>query len=57
MWSMANPALTDHVFDAAKPEAIDFAVSTAEQIDAYQIVDRAFNDASNKVGSYMGNTV
>ena len=55
MWSMANPALTDHVFDAAKPEAIDFAVSTAEQIDAYQIADRAFNDASNKVGSYMGN--
>ncbi|MGB2413228.1 MAG: MFS transporter [Schleiferiaceae bacterium] len=55
MWSMANPALTDHVFNAAKPEAIDFAVSTAEQIDAYQIADRAFNDASNKVGSYMGN--
>jgi maltose/moltooligosaccharide transporter len=44
MWSMANPALTDHVFNAAKPEAIDFAVSTAEQIDAYQIADRAFND-------------
>lgn len=55
MWSMANPALTDHVFNAAKPEAIDFAVSTAEQIDAYQLADKAFNDASNKVGSYMGN--
>ena len=55
MWSMANPALTSHVFDAAKPEAIDFAVSTAEQIEAYQLADRAFNDASNQVGSYMGN--
>ena len=55
MWSMANPALTDHVFNAAKPEAIDFAVSTAEQIDAYKVADRAFNDASNKVGSAMGN--
>ncbi|MEC8458881.1 MAG: MFS transporter [Bacteroidota bacterium] len=55
MWSMANPALTDHVFHASKPEAIDFTLSTAEQIDVYQIADRAFNDASNKVGSYMGN--
>jgi maltose/moltooligosaccharide transporter len=55
MWSMANPALTDHVFNAAKPEAIDFAVSTTDQIQIYQNADRAFNDASNKVGSYMGN--
>ena len=55
MWSMANPALTDHIFDAAKPATIDFAVSTAEQIEAYQIADKAFNDASNQVGSYMGN--
>ncbi|MAZ97248.1 MAG: MFS transporter [Flavobacteriales bacterium] len=55
MWSMANPALTDHIFNAAKPEAIDFAVSTSEQIQNYQIDDRAFNEASNKVGSFMGN--
>lgn len=55
MWSMANPALTSHVFDAAKPAAIEFATSTAEQIQAYQAADKAFNDASNQVGSYMGN--
>lgn len=55
MWSMANPALTSHVFDAAKPVAIEFATSTAEQIKAYQAADKAFNDASNQVGSYMGN--
>ena len=55
MWSMANPALTDHIFNAAKPEAIDFAVSTSDQIQIYQNADRAFNEASNKVGSYMGN--
>ena len=55
MWSMANPALTDHVFNAAKPETIDFAVSTSDQIQIYQNADRAFNEASNKVGSYMGN--
>lgn len=52
---MANPALTDHIFNAAKPEAIDFAVSTSDQIQIYQNADRAFNEASNKVGSYMGN--
>ena len=55
MWSMANPALTDHVFNAAKPDTIDFAVSTSDQIQIYQNADRAFNEASNKVGSYMGN--
>ena len=55
MWSMANPALTDHVYGAAKPEAIEYAVSSAAQIEAYQFADRAFNDASNQVGSYMGN--
>ena len=55
MWSMANPALTDHVYGAAKPEAIEYAVSSAAQIEAYQLADKAFNDASNQVGSYMGN--
>ena len=55
MWSMANPALTDHVFNAAKPQTIEFAVSTSDQIQIYQNADRAFNEASNKVGSYMGN--
>ena len=52
---MANPALTDHIYGAAKPEAIEFATSTAAQIDAYQLADKAFNNASNQVGSHMGN--
>ena len=55
MWSMANPALTDHVFEASKPVAIEFVNSTADQIDAYRIQDKAFNDASDQVGAYMGN--
>jgi len=54
MWSMANPGLTDHVFDAPKPEAIEYATSTPEAIEAYKVADKAFNDASNQVGSYMG---
>ena len=55
MWSMANPALTDHVFEASKPAAIEFVNSTADQIEAYRIQDKAFNDASDQVGAYMGN--
>lgn len=55
MWSMANPALTDHVFQASKPAAIEFANSTADQIEAYRTQDKAFNDASDQVGAYMGN--
>ena len=55
MWSMANPALTDHVFEASKPAAIEFVNSTADQIDAYRIQDKAFNDASDQVGAYLGN--
>ena len=55
MWSMANPAITDHVFDASKPAAIEFATATPEAIAAYQAQDKAFNDASDQVGAYMGN--
>ena len=55
MWSMANPALTDHVFEASKPAAIEFVNSTADQIEAYRVQDKAFNDASDQVGAYMGN--
>ena len=55
MWSMANPALTDHVFQSSKPAAIEFANSTADQIEAYRTQDKAFNDASDQVGAYMGN--
>lgn len=55
MWSMANPALTDHVFESSKPAAIEFVNSTADQIEVYRIQDKAFNDASDQVGAYMGN--
>ena len=55
MWSMANPALTDHVFEASKPAAIEFVNSTADQIEVYRVQDKAFNDASDQVGAYMGN--
>ena len=54
MWSMANPGLTDHVFNAPKPAAIVYETSTPCAVAAYQAADKAFNEASNEVGSYMG---
>lgn len=48
MWSMATPALTEHVFNAAKP--------TKEAItpEAYKLANLAYNNAADLVGSAMG---
>ena len=48
MWSMATPALTEHVFNAPKPEAISMAKS------AYAKADLAYNNAADLVSSAMG---
>lgn len=48
MWSMATPALTEHVFNAPKP-TVD-GLSEAQ----YQTADLAYNNAADLVGSAMG---
>ncbi len=48
MWSMATPAITEHVFNAPKPEEGEMSV------DAYAIADLAYNNAADLVGSSMG---
>lgn len=48
MWSMATPALTEHVFNAPKPSKDTMSDS------AYQAADLAFNNAADLVGSAMG---
>jgi maltose/moltooligosaccharide transporter len=48
MWSMATPALTEHVFQSPKPDA---SLITGE---AYATADLAFNNAADLVGSAMG---
>lgn len=48
MWSMATPAITEHVFSAPKP---DSKLITGE---AYKIADLAYNNAADLVGSAMG---
>ncbi|AZQ43528.1 MFS transporter [Nonlabens ponticola] len=71
MWTLANPALTEHVYNAPKPDVKDFAqlddndevlldanqatlfLNQAAQ-DDYKTQDKAYNDASDDVGSKMG---
>lgn len=54
MWSMATPALTEHIFNAPAPnkEAFDFAI--AGQQEAFDAANKLFQTASDKVGSAMG---
>ncbi len=71
MWTLANPALTEHVYNAGKPDIKQFAqldnnneilldVNQAtlflsqESADSYKQLDKAYNDASDDVGSKMG---
>lgn len=54
MWSMATPALTEHVFDSPKPnfELVDKANFT--EMASYKVADASFNNAADLVGSAMG---
>lgn len=48
MWSMATPALTEHVFNAPKPDKANLTDL------AYTTADAAYNNAADLVGSAMG---
>ncbi len=54
MWSMANPALTEHVYKAPAPieSHYDFTDSTSAAL--FQKDNTAFQKASNLVGANMG---
>lgn len=54
MWSMANPALTEHVFKTPAPVETNYDISTKEGMAAFDIVNTAFQESSNAVGSAMG---
>ena len=54
MWSMANPALTEHVFKTPAPEEINYNMSLEDDKHAFDIANTAFQKSSNVVGSYMG---
>lgn len=54
MWSMATPALTDHVFQAPAPDPAAFDMGLPEQALAFDGANAAFQNAADLVGSYMG---
>lgn len=54
MWSMATPALTEHVFKAPAPDAAAFDMTVAAQAEAFRAANAAYQDAADLVGSYMG---
>jgi maltose/moltooligosaccharide transporter len=54
MWSLATPALTEHVFKAPAPDPSAFDMAIPAQAAAFASANGAFQDAADLVGSYMG---
>jgi maltose/moltooligosaccharide transporter len=54
MWSMATPALTEHVFNATKPDISIIDKTNDVAMAAYTTADANFNNAADLVGSAMG---
>ncbi|WP_299885117.1 MFS transporter [uncultured Lacinutrix sp.] len=54
MWTLANPALTEHVFKTPAPIESAYDMAIATQVETYNIANTAFQESSNQVGKYMG---
>jgi maltose/moltooligosaccharide transporter len=54
MWSLANPALTEHVFNTPAPIESAFDMADSVQKAAFNSANTAFQKSSNLVGSAMG---
>lgn len=54
MWSMANPALTEHVYKTPAPIESAFDMTIPSQMQAFNEANTAFQESSNAVGSAMG---
>tara|TARA_R110002073_G_scaffold40547_5_gene115133 strand:- start:257619 stop:258992 length:1374 start_codon:yes stop_codon:yes gene_type:complete len=54
MWSLANPALTEHVFNTPAPIQSAFDMTDSIQAVAFDTANTAFQKSSNLVGSAMG---
>ncbi|WP_298892812.1 MFS transporter [uncultured Psychroserpens sp.] len=54
MWSLANPALTEHVFKTPAPVKSEYNMDIPAQAEAFNLVNTAFQESSNAVGSAMG---
>lgn len=54
MWSMANPALTEHVYKTPVPIESEYNMSDTNQLKAFNVANTKFQESSNSVGSAMG---
>ncbi|WP_108868483.1 MFS transporter [Aquimarina aquimarini] len=54
MWSLANPALTEHVFKTPAPIESAYNMTANESALAFEKANTAFQKSSNEVGRYMG---
>tara|TARA_B100000242_G_scaffold219167_1_gene160348 strand:- start:5990 stop:7351 length:1362 start_codon:yes stop_codon:yes gene_type:complete len=54
MWSMANPALTEHIFLSPAPIQSEYDFNSDESQNMFIKANEKFQEASNSVGSYMG---
>ena len=54
MWSMANPAITEHVFNAPYPIEFEYNLNDSIEKNEFDRKNLKFQDASNLTGAYMG---
>ena len=54
MWSLANPALTEHVYQTPAPIESAYNMADNIQAGAFKLANTQFQESSNLVGSAMG---
>ena len=54
MWSLATPALTEHVFKAPSPTMDQYNMQIEEEAYQFELDNKKYQDAADLVGSYMG---
>jgi maltose/moltooligosaccharide transporter len=54
MWSMANQAITEHIFNSPVPILAEYDLNNELDLEKYNSENLSFQKASNLTGSYMG---
>ncbi len=54
MWSMATPALTEHVYNSPAPNQKEFNLDNQDELTLFNKANADYQDAANHVGSAMG---
>ena len=54
MWTLATPAITEHVFESPKPVSELFNIETTTGALEFEAAGKAYNDAADLVGRDMG---